>query len=325
MANPTEEALGSTAANALSGTTSANTQFVYCTIGDSTYYTEDLEKEAILDRAVALSNALRVVKDGDLTYGVFAGKFSHGGATVTYAGSAENALTDDDTNYIYLTSTGTLTKNTTGFPAAAHVPLATILTASSAFAHTDITDYRGASAIRTEGQAELRGHRIDLLSVKNEEGTELDGGASNFEMTSAGWGTGTFTLDGNPATGASVTDTLMFEHVLGPGYVSSADVKLVVWAKESVAAAEVSTTISAEVYECDGDGTVSADLAGAWDEDDVTDTGADKTLAITDAGLVAGDKLRIFVRIVTNDTGGAHGTVAQIGDIDVQYDDAVGV
>lgn len=146
MANPTESALGSAAADALSGTTDASTGAIHCTIGDSTYYTEDLEKEAIWSRIMRLANELRVVKDGALTYGVFAGKFMDGTAEVNYAGSTDNALTDDATNYIYLTPGGTLTKNTTGFPnegTTPHIPLATILTASGAYAHTDITDMRG--------------------------------------------------------------------------------------------------------------------------------------------------------------------------------------
>ena len=146
MANPTEEALGSTAADALSGTTSSLIQMILCTIADSTYYTEWYELMAILDRAVNIANQLRVVKDGTLTYGVFAGKYMHGTTEVNYAGSTGNALTDDKTNYIYLTAAGTLTINTTGFPAETttpHIPLATILTASGAYAHTAITDMRG--------------------------------------------------------------------------------------------------------------------------------------------------------------------------------------
>lgn len=146
MANPTESALGSTAADALSGTADSNTGRIYNTIGDSTYYTEHYEHEVIANRILALANELRVVKDAALTYGVFAGKYMDGTTEVNYAGSTGNALTDDDTNYIYLTAAGTLTKNTTGFPdegTTPHIPLATILTASGAYAHTDITDMRG--------------------------------------------------------------------------------------------------------------------------------------------------------------------------------------
>lgn len=146
MANPTESALGSSAADALSGTTDTNTGAVYNTIGDSTYYTEAYEKEAIWNRIMYLANELRVVKDGALTYGVFAGKFFNGTTEVAYAGSTGNSLTDDATNYIYLTAAGTLTVDTSSFPDPAttpHIRLATIVTASGGYDHTDITDCRG--------------------------------------------------------------------------------------------------------------------------------------------------------------------------------------
>ncbi|MCK4276690.1 MAG: hypothetical protein KAX78_09255, partial [Phycisphaerae bacterium] len=78
MANPTESALGSSAADALSGTTDPNTGRIYNTIGDSTYYTEHYEHEVIANRVLALANELRVVKDAALTYGVFAGKYING-------------------------------------------------------------------------------------------------------------------------------------------------------------------------------------------------------------------------------------------------------
>lgn len=48
------------------------------------------------------------------------------GTIVSYAGTASQALTASATNYLYLTDSGTLTVNTTGFPAATwHVRLAT--------------------------------------------------------------------------------------------------------------------------------------------------------------------------------------------------------
>ena len=61
-------------------------------------------------------------------------------------------MTNNATNYIYLTAAGVLTKNTTGFPTPSttpFIPLATILTASGTYDGRDsseggdITDYRG--------------------------------------------------------------------------------------------------------------------------------------------------------------------------------------
>lgn len=322
MADPTELALGATAADALSGTASANAQFIYCTIADSTYYTEWYELMAIADRALALPNSLRVVKDAALTYGVMSGQFVHDGATVNYAGSTGNALTDDDTNYIYLTAAGTLTKNTTGFPSAAHVPLAEILTASGAYAHTAITDRRYRAVFKTVGQTELQSHRIPLQLCRNNDGTVMDatGGAGLFAIANGGFGTGGITLDGEAASGNVKTDDLNFEFTLPDNYIASGTVQLAITCRESVGAATVSTTLTADVRESDGDGTASLDLGGAFDESDVVDSWQTRTKTITDADLLPGDILQVYVKITTNDTGGGVGTVAQIGDIDIKCD-----
>ena len=153
MANPTETALSSSAAAALSGTTDSGTGAAFCTIGEAEYYTSDFRKEAINNRILAAVNQLRVVKDGDGAFGVWSGEFTDGAALQSYAGSSGNSLTADSTNYIYLTASGALTTNTTGFPTdAAHVPLATILAdASGEFDFSDITDCRQRALFRTVG------------------------------------------------------------------------------------------------------------------------------------------------------------------------------
>jgi hypothetical protein len=152
MADPTELALSTGAADALSGTTDPNTGAIYNTIAQASYYTAAYQKEVIWNRIMGLPNELRVVKDGALTYGVMSGRFNDGASSRAYAGSTGNALTDDALNYVYLTGAGTLTCNTTGFPTDEnHVPLATILTASGAYAATDIADYRGRAAVRSIG------------------------------------------------------------------------------------------------------------------------------------------------------------------------------
>lgn len=104
----------------------------------------------IADALIALCG-MEAYKDGDLTFGVRAGRFMDGATTRDYAGSTANALTNNQTNYIYLTAAGALVVNITGFPDAAttaHVPLATIVTAAGAYAHDDITDYRGRAIFR---------------------------------------------------------------------------------------------------------------------------------------------------------------------------------
>lgn len=58
----------------------------------------------------------------------------------TYAGGTSIAVTTAATNYIYLTPTGTLTVNTTGFIASASVPLAVVVAGATTI--TSVTDAR---------------------------------------------------------------------------------------------------------------------------------------------------------------------------------------
>ena len=135
--------------SALGGTTDGEQEVLFIPTGESPYY---ISFYRMLYRLLDVSRRagdLRVYKDGDLTFGVRAGRFMDGATTRDYAGSTANALTNNQTNYIYLTTAATLTVNTTGFPdpaATPHIPLATILTAAGNYAHDDITDYRGRAA-----------------------------------------------------------------------------------------------------------------------------------------------------------------------------------
>ena len=69
------------------------------------------------------------------------------GTVVDYAGASEQSLTGSATNYLYLNSAGTLTKNTTGFPTwgdgsgeERYFPLAEVVCGVSTI--TSITDKR---------------------------------------------------------------------------------------------------------------------------------------------------------------------------------------
>jgi len=104
----------------------------------------------LLTLAKPPGNSLRVYKDGELTFGVRPGRYMDGDATRDYIGATAQALTNDQTNYIYLTADGTLVVNTTGFPEPSttpHIPLATIVTAGGSYSHDDITDYRSRSLL----------------------------------------------------------------------------------------------------------------------------------------------------------------------------------
>ena len=136
---------------ALAGTTDSETDFEYHTVGQSTYYLDGFRQRHRLLTIVKALNELRVYKDGDLTFGVRGGQFMNGDSAVPYAGASAQALTNNQTNYIYLTAAAALTVNTTGFPdpsAAPHVPLASVVTAAGTYDVNDITDYRPRALFR---------------------------------------------------------------------------------------------------------------------------------------------------------------------------------
>jgi hypothetical protein len=144
-----ETDLAAAEANALHGTTDTDTDFTYHSPGDAEYFTEgQRQRHRMLTLLKALGNRFRVYQDGTNTYGVRAGKVENGDSTLSYAGSTGNALTDNQTNYIWLyIQSGALTLNTStsDFPdpsTTPHIPLATIAIASGAYDYSDITDYR---------------------------------------------------------------------------------------------------------------------------------------------------------------------------------------
>ena len=132
--------------NAKSGIVSAATGFKYPTKGTGPdFYPEWADNLDRLEKSIG-PLGLRVYRDGVATFGVYPGKLSNGDTMVSYAGASAQALTVNQTNYIYLTAAGTLTVNTTGFPvpsATPHIPLASIVVGATDFDETiDITDYR---------------------------------------------------------------------------------------------------------------------------------------------------------------------------------------
>lgn len=58
-------------------------------------------------------------------------KYDMGGVRDTYIGSVAQSVTDDDTNYVYLSEAGVLTINTTGWPTeVSYLPLARVVCAN---------------------------------------------------------------------------------------------------------------------------------------------------------------------------------------------------
>ena len=166
--------------NALSGTGDGEQEVLYVTTGESPYYTSFYKMLQRLLKATRRAGDLRVFKDGDLTFGVRAGKFFNGDTAVNYSQVTAQALTNNATNYIYLTAAGALTVNTTGFPTPSvtpHIPLATILTAAGVYDGRDlseggdVTDYRGRGFLTVCGSAS---GSINTLDWQESVADELD-------------------------------------------------------------------------------------------------------------------------------------------------------
>jgi len=137
--------------NALSATADTEQEVLYIPTGESPYYTSFYKMLYRLLDVARRAGDLRVYKDGELSFGVRAGRFMDGDTPRQFAGVEAQALTSNATNHVYLTANGVLTVNTSGFPLPSvtpHIPLATITTAAGAYAHGDITDHRGAAIFR---------------------------------------------------------------------------------------------------------------------------------------------------------------------------------
>lgn len=136
---------------ALSGTADSQQEVLYIATGESPYYLSFYKMLYRLLDVARRSGDLRVYKDGNLTFGVRAGKFFDGATEREFAGASAQALTDNATNYIYLTVAGALTVDLSGFPSPAitpHLPLASITTAGGSYSHSDVVDYRGRCLYR---------------------------------------------------------------------------------------------------------------------------------------------------------------------------------
>ncbi len=343
-----ETPLTTSQADALSGTSDSDLDFTYLTIGQSPYYTTAFRCWEKIVRIVKAANALRVYKDGDLTFGVRAGRYMDGGTVREYSGATGQSLTNNDTNYVYLTVGGTLTVNTTGFPDAGttpHIPLATIETSGGEYDHGDITDYRGpaifqcATALTPAGmntlatylangfdraalaEDALARYQVPLMGCRNADGTCLDatGGAGKLSIHNYGWGVGHLALEGESAQGNTKTDTLCFEFVLPPEFVGAADAQLVVHARYAGSGTAGTCTIDAEVYELDDEGTATVIRSSGTNS--LTSSWADHTFDnITTTDLVCGDRLMVLLRTAVQETGGSNSLAAEVGNIEMQLD-----
>ena len=174
-------------------------------------------------------------------------------------------------------------------------------------------------------QEDLAVYRIPLQNLRSNTGLVLDatGGDTLFSIVNGGMGVGTLTLKGEEAISEAETTTLCFEFAVPPEYVAGQTIEIDVEAKcDSSGAGNASAeTIQIEAYKMADAGTVSADLAdgGAQSMAAAGDVFATYTSVVTPTGLVAGDKLMIFVQtVITEDAATA--VFAVIGNIEVQLD-----
>ncbi len=325
--------------NGLSGATDSEQAVPYVPIGLSPYHTEFYQMQYRLLDVARRAGDCRVYKDdgGALKCGGRAGRYLNGDTPVNYVGASDQSLTDNTTNYIYLTADGTLTVNATGFPtpsATPHLPLATIATGTASaggvagqYAHEDITDYRGrafltvaGSAVGSVARGDIQMESLVRYPVALSSGFNLSGTAGYFHLSNSGWGGGLLQMSGNGAQGNTATDTYETEFALPAEYAAGEDVKLVVCAEYTGSGTVGATkSIDAEVYKMGDDGQPSADLnttaAGT-----LTDAFADYTFTIDDSGLAAGDKLYVMIRTVLAETDGTYEVYAVIGGIEMQLD-----
>ena len=123
----TEYMIADATANALGvSPTQADAGLVHTKISQAPHYTELLQREVWIARVIYFINAGRVYRDADtasasLTFGVYAA------SAIGLSAATGNALTNNQTNYIYVYSAGAVQVTTSGFPATWHVPPATIV------------------------------------------------------------------------------------------------------------------------------------------------------------------------------------------------------
>jgi hypothetical protein len=274
---------------------------------------------------------LRVYKDGDLTFGVRAGRWYDGTTARAYAGATDQALTDDATNYIYLTAAGVLTVATSGFPDpadTAFIPLAEILAADGAYDFADITDYRGAAMFRPAGPTSrdmLAAETATLAIPPAAFRATADGDALPLATQTSGgdlgFVAGTHGAGGPVLGGSASTDSQTYaarvQAGLPPQYVAGGDISLVVRVIVD-SAPQVAATLDASVVAV-ADGEAGGDLyAGAAAA--IGEAWANATFAIDPTGLVAGDTLDIVLTVAIDDTGGAGTSVVSIGGVTLEIE-----
>lgn len=150
-------------------------------------------------------------------------------------------------------------------------------------------------------------------------GTSAGTPSGAFGLTVGTFGTNSPKIVGEAASGNSKTNKMRRQFALPVEYKAGGNITVRVKCQETVAAAQVSTTVDMAVYKCDKAAGVGSDLC-ATNAQDVTTSAANADFSVTPTGLAVGDVLDIEVNVVTNDTGGSHGTIVNIFDTEILLD-----
>jgi hypothetical protein len=165
-------------ASLLSLTEDQATGVEYIPTGRSPYV---LEFRKLVQRVLLASeraNDLRVYQEGDLTFGVRAGRCFVSNSTVGFAGAAGVTVSSDTTVYVWLDSAGALQTSAVGLPSdrTGFVPLAEVEVGTSAI--TSVTDLRGEAFLQILGLPSM-----GLVATAAEINQALSGIAASVDST----------------------------------------------------------------------------------------------------------------------------------------------
>lgn len=157
---------------------------------------------------------------------------------------------------------------------------------------------------------------IPITSWRYADGDSVNatGAAGDPKLDMGGYGSGTGILEGEDAHGTTKTETVCFDVQLPENYVDASAVTLKVNARYSDSDSGTLSvkTVDAEAYEIAGAGTAGSDIC-ATAAQTIDTTMTEYSFTITPTNLVAGDLLRIFLRIVLTESGGSGAQKAEFG------------
>lgn len=159
--------------------------------------------------------------------------------------------------------------------------------------------------------------RPGFAFYRNNDGSALAAAAASgtFGVTSGGYGTGGTKLEGEAASGNTKTSTLKIPFTLPQNYVAASSLTLKVVHRTS-AVANTTANIDAEAYRSDQHGgATGTDQIAAAPTTVNTVTWTTSSFTITGTSFSPGDEIDIYIRTSVDDSGGATGAKAQIGDV----------